>query len=249
MNRLTYVGHATVLLELGGTRLLTDPVLRSRLAHIRRIGPVPDPDVTRHIDAVLISHLHLDHLDVPSLRRLGADVPLLAPRGAGGFLRRAGFSRVTELAAGETTGVADLEVTATQAEHQNRRRPVGGPVADAIGFDIRGSRRIYFAGDTDLFPEMEKLRGGLDLALLPVWGWGSRIGPGHLDPEAAARAVGLLRPRIAVPIHWGALASPGLARRPELLREPPREFAGHVASLVPEVDVQVVEPGASLELT
>ena len=249
MSRLTYVGHATVLLELGGIRLLTDPVLRGRLAHLRRLGPAPDPDVTRDIDAVLISHLHHDHLDLPSLRRLEGDFRVVAPRGSGDFLRRAGFSRVTELAAGESTDVAEIEVAATQAEHQNRRRPVGGPVADAIGFDIRGSRRIYFAGDTGFFPEMEELRGGLDVALLPVWGWGSRIGPGHLDPEAAARAVALLQPRIAVPIHWGTLASPGLARRPELLREPPREFAAHVASLAPEVEVRVIEPGGSLELT
>jgi L-ascorbate metabolism protein UlaG (beta-lactamase superfamily) len=249
VSRLTYVGHSTVLVELDGIRLLTDPVLRGRIAHLRRRGPEPDPDVARRIDAVLISHLHHDHLDLPSLRRLEAAVPLAVPRGAGDFLHRAGFSRVIELAPGEVTTVGEIELAATRAEHENRRRPLGGPVADAIGFDIRGSRRIYFAGDTDLFPEMEELRGELDLALLPVWGWGSRIGPGHLDPEAAARAVALLQPRIAVPIHWGTLASPGLARRPELLREPPREFAAHVASLAPEVEVRVIEPGGSLELT
>jgi L-ascorbate metabolism protein UlaG (beta-lactamase superfamily) len=145
--------------------------------------------------------------------------------------------------------VGDLEVAATRAEHENRRRPLGGPVADPIGFDIQGARRVYFAGDTDVFPEMEELRRGLDVALVPVWGWGPRVGPGHLDPEAAARAVVLLQPRIAIPIHWGTLASPGLARRPELLREPPREFAAHLASLAPEVEVRVVEPGDSLELT
>jgi L-ascorbate metabolism protein UlaG (beta-lactamase superfamily) len=249
VRHLTYVGHATVLLELGGIRLLTDPVLRGRIAHLRRRGPEPDPDVQRGIDAVLISHLHHDHLDLPSLRRLGAAVPLVVPRGAGDFLLRAGFSRVSELAPGESTTLGDVEVAATRAEHENRRWPLGGPVAEAIGFEIRGSRRIYFAGDTGLFPEMEELRGGLDVALLPVWGWGSRIGPGHLGPEAAARAVVLLQPRIAIPIHWGTLASPGLARRPELLREPPREFAAHLASLAPEVEVRVVEPGDSLELT
>ena len=66
--RLTWVGHATVLLELGGARLLTDPLLRTRLAHLRRHGARPDPSVMEDIDAVLVSHVHLDHLDVRSLR-------------------------------------------------------------------------------------------------------------------------------------------------------------------------------------
>jgi len=113
---------------------------------------------------------------------------------------------------------------------------------------IAGGSRIYFAGDTDLYPEMAAF-APLDLALLPVWGWGPSLGAGHMDPEAAARALALLRPRVAVPIHWGTLFPLGLGRAyGDRLTEPPREFARHAARLAPGVRVEILEPGASLEL-
>jgi L-ascorbate metabolism protein UlaG (beta-lactamase superfamily) len=246
--RITLVGHATVLIELGRVRLLTDPVLRSRLGHLRRHGAAADPAVGERLDAVLLSHLHLDHLDLPSLRSLDPEIRLLVPRGAGGFLRQAGFANADELVAGDVVDVNGVAVAATRAVHAGQRRPLG-PVADAIGFAVRGERSVYFAGDTDLFPEMAELAPGLDLALLPVWGWGPTLGGGHLDPEAAARAAALLRPRIAVPIHWGTLYPRGLARwKPGPLRDPPRRFAAQVAEVAPGVEVRVLDPGESLEL-
>jgi L-ascorbate metabolism protein UlaG (beta-lactamase superfamily) len=249
VDRVTYVGHATVLLELGGVRLLTDPVLRPSVGLLRRRSPLPAPAVTQNLDAALVSHLHFDHLDLPSLRRLGREVRLFAPRGAGRFLRRAGFNHVTELAVGETAVVDGLEVAATPALHHGRRRPLG-PVAEPIGFEVRGDRRAYFAGDTDVFPGMAELAGGLDLALLPVWGWGPTLSPGHLGPKGAARAVELLRPRLALPIHWGTFFPAGLARRwPELLRDPAHAFAAWAAMVAPEVEVRVLYPGASLALS
>ena len=248
LGRMTYVGHATVLLDMGGVRLLTDPVLRTRVGHLRRQGPAPD--APRNLDAVLISHMHLDHLDLPSLRLLDPGARIVAPRGAGDFLRRHGHPEVTELAAGESTSVGAARITATPALHDSRRRPGGSPVAEPVGFRIdAGGHRTYFAGDTDLFDGMADLGGDLDLALLPVWGWGPTLGPGHLDPAGAARATALLQPRVAVPIHWGCLFPLGMAgRHPDLLRDPPREFAAQVAKVAPGVDVRVVEPGGSLEL-
>lgn len=238
-----------MLIELGGVRLLTDPVLRSRLGHLRRHGPAVDPAVGERLDAVLLSHLHLDHLDLPSLRSLDPEIRLLVPRGAGDFVRQAGFANADELAAGDIVDVNGLSVGATPAVHARERRPLGGPAADAIGFTVRGERSLYFAGDTDLFPEMAELAPGLDLALLPVWGWGPTLGEGHLDPDEAAQAAALLRPRIAVPIHWGTLYPRGLARwRPEPLRDPPRRFAAQVAEVAPGVEVRVLQPGESLEL-
>ena len=77
---ITYVGHATTLIEVDGTRLLTDPVLMSRIGHIRRIAPPPPAGL--HADAVLISHAHHDHLDLRSLRRLPEDIPVVAPPGS-----------------------------------------------------------------------------------------------------------------------------------------------------------------------
>lgn len=248
-DHLTYVGHATVLIELDGVRVLTDPVLRNRVAHLRRHSAPPAPDITRAIDAVLLSHQHLDHLDVPSLRRLAKDIPVFTPPGAGRRLARAGYDQVSELAPGAVAHVAGLSVRATEAVHDGRRWPLGA-TRPAIGFEISGSRRIYFAGDTARFPGMADLAGGLDIALLPVWGWGPTLGPGHLDPAEAAQAAALLQPRLAIPIHWGTFAPIGPWRwGASRLRGPAGEFAAQCASLTPGVTVAVLEPGSSLALS
>jgi L-ascorbate metabolism protein UlaG (beta-lactamase superfamily) len=249
-DRVTYVGHATVLLELEGRRVLTDPVLRRWVGPLRRQADDPRPDVGEGIDAILLSHLHMDHSDRRSLRRLDAQIPVLGPQGSGEFLRRAGFESVTELAPGDSETVAGLRVEATPAEHHGPRHPLSRDDVHAVGFRIGGRRRVYFAGDTDLFGEMEDLAGDLDLALLPVWGWGTSVGAGHLDPERAAQAAALLRPRIVVPIHWGTFFPLGLARwRREFLRDPPHRFARRAAELAPEVDVRVLRPGESTPLS
>jgi L-ascorbate metabolism protein UlaG (beta-lactamase superfamily) len=237
-----------VLLEVGGVRLLTDPALRPWFAHLKRHGAAPAPEITERVNAVLVSHLHLDHLDPASLSRLPRGVRLIVPRGAGDFLRGRGFPHVEELAPGQSQDVGGVEVLATPAVHDGRRWPFRGPRASPIGFVVRGAHSIYFAGDTDLFEGMAALEPGLDLALLPVWGWGPTLGPGHLDPERAARAAQLLRPRMAVPIHWGTFYPRG-RRMGDRLTAPPREFSDRVAELAPEITVRVLEPGESLALT
>ncbi|HYQ78494.1 MAG TPA: MBL fold metallo-hydrolase [Solirubrobacterales bacterium] len=245
----TYVGHATVLVDLDGTRLLTDPVLRPRVGPLVRHGPLPPPQTTADIDAVLISHLHHDHADLASLRRLGREVPLLVPPGAAGFFARHGFGDVTELAPGDSGEIGALTVTAVEADHDGGRRR-GAAEVEPVGFLIAGSRSVYFAGDTDLFAGMEGLVPGLDLALLPVWGWGPTLGPGHLDPEGAARAAAMLAPRLAIPIHWGTLYPLGLARlRPGRLNRPAAEFAARARELAPQVETRVLSPGESTSLS
>lgn len=247
-DRVTYVGHATVLAELDGVRLLTDPVLRSRVGPLRRHGRPPAPGVTEDLDAVLISHLHHDHADLPSLRRLGREIPVLAAPGSRAFLERRGFAAVSELAPGESSQVGGVTITAVEARHSSGSRFERH--SEAVGFLLAGRRRIYFAGDTDLFEGMAGLGPGLDLALLPIWGWGPSLGPGHLDPECAARAAALLSPRIAIPIHWGTLYPFGLARlRPDPLRTPPREFAAWMRDLAPQVEARVLAPGEAASLS
>ena len=242
------MGHATVLCEMGGSRLLTDPVLRGRLGHLRRHGAPPRPEVAQGIDAVLISHVHLDHLDFASLRRLGSDVRMLVPRGAGRLVARKGLTHVDELVAGDRLTVGGATVTAVRAVHDGRRHPLGA-VADTLGYEIAGAHRVYFAGDTELFDAMGELAGGLDVALLPVWGWGPSLGPGHLDPLGAARAAAMLRPRFAIPIHWGTLFPVGLASlRGHALVDPPHAFQRHLATLAPEVRARLLAPGEAMTL-
>jgi L-ascorbate metabolism protein UlaG (beta-lactamase superfamily) len=247
--RVTFVGHSTLLIEIDGVRLLTDPVLRDRVGPLRRQTPSVEPELYQGVDAVLISHLHWDHLDFPSLRKLDDSVTLIVPRGARDAIRRKRFRNVEELAVGESIDVGPVAVAATPAVHSGLPNTVAAD-ADTVGFTVTGSQRIYFAGDTDLFDGMGHLGDGLDAALLPVWGWGPVLGSGHLDPERAAGALRLLKPRIAVPIHWGTLAPIGLGRAPrkDWLHKPPREFARQAARLAPGVDVRLLEPGSSTEL-
>ena len=242
---ITWVGHSTVLVEQDGVRLLTDPVLRPRVLHLRRTGPV-DWETLHDLDAVLVSHAHQDHLDLPSLRLLGRSLPLVVPRGAARLLQRRGFERVVELKSGEETRVGSLTIRATHAEHMGRRGLFGA--TDALGYLVLGSGRVYFAGDTDIFEGMGSLAANLDVALLPVAGWGSRLPPGHLDPLRAAEALRLLRPRVAIPIHWGTYRRIGLSRDPAVLRGPAESFARLAAELAPDVDVRVVPVGGTLDL-
>jgi L-ascorbate metabolism protein UlaG (beta-lactamase superfamily) len=248
-DRLTFLGHSAVRLELGGTTLLTDPLLRRRFLHAPRAAPVPGAGILDDVDALLVSHLHMDHLDFPSIRALDRGVEAIVPAGGERVLRRRGFRNVTGLVPGEAARVGAVEVGATEADHDGRRWPVG-PAVEALGFDLRApGSRVYFAGDTDLFDGMKELGPGIDVALLPIGGWGPRVGRGHLDPERAARAAAMIRPRIVVPIHWGAYLRIDLARRrPHLLTDPPRELAAQVKAVAPGVDVQVLAPGSSLSL-
>jgi L-ascorbate metabolism protein UlaG (beta-lactamase superfamily) len=240
-DRLTYVGHATVLVEHAGVRMLTDPLLRAGVAHVRRRVPVPSLEPLMSLDAILISHAHADHLDVPSLRLLGHKGPLIAPRGCGSIISRAGVRDVIELVAGEQCAVGSIGVEAVPAEHDGRRHPLGRRIP-ALGYLLHGPARIYFAGDTDLFDAMDTLAGRVDVALLPVWGWGPRLPEGHLDPRTAARAVATIRPALAIPIHWGTMRSVGAGSGDDP-RAPALAFAEAVTSVAPATEVRILEPG------
>jgi L-ascorbate metabolism protein UlaG (beta-lactamase superfamily) len=246
-DRLRWLGHATVLVELDGVRILTDPLLRSWVLHLRRAAPLPVGGL-EGLDAVLISHVHYDHLDLPSLQRVDRGVPIVLPRGAGRLVRSRGFRAVEELEVGEATRVGALVVRAVPAEHDSSR--LFGTTSEALGYVLEGSRRIYFPGDTDLRQGMADLAPGLDVALVPIWGWGPSLGPGHLDPRRAAEALTLLRPRVAVPIHWGTYYPVQSTRLkpPAFLSEPVEAFQRAAAELAPEVDVRVLAVGGELLL-
>jgi L-ascorbate metabolism protein UlaG (beta-lactamase superfamily) len=182
------------------------------------------------------------------MRRVGDDVPLIVPAGAARTVRRRGFTDVSELRPAERTHVGELEITATPAVHDGRRYKVG-PKVEAAGYTIEGGgRRIYFAGDTDLFAGMKALGEDLDVALLPISGWGPRVGRGHLDPRRAAQAAAMLRPRKVIPIHWGTLLRADMERRTPDLREPARRFVDQLAKLAPDVSPEVLSAGDSLDL-
>ncbi len=230
-----------MLVDLDGTRVLTDPILRHRIMHLRTVHRSPSRAELGRVDAVLLSHAHRDHADVRSLARVGRRIPVVAPHAVVRSLRRRGFrGRAEPIEAGEDRAVGSLEVHATPAVH--------GRPGTAVGFLVRGTRSVYFAGDTDLFPEMEGLADPLDVALMPIWGWGPTLGEGHLDPERAVEAVRLLRPRVVIPIHWGSLHPLGMSDR-AFLRDPAPAFLRLAAERTPEVEVRVLRPGATTDFT
>jgi L-ascorbate metabolism protein UlaG (beta-lactamase superfamily) len=244
--RMTWWGHATVLLH-DRARILTDPLLTGALAHLhRRAGLVPAAPTG--LDAVLISHLHMDHLHLPSLALLEAGTPVLLPRGAARLLRRLPMP-VVEVSAGDVVPVGDATVRVVPAVHDATRWPGARLRAEAVGYVVEGAGATYFAGDTAVFPGMSDLHPNLDLALMPVWGWGPYLRGEHLDPVQAADCLPMVGADVAVPIHYGTFWPRGFGwLRQRVFHEPGREFAQRARTAAPLVDVRVLEVGTSTEV-
>ena len=240
----TWLGHATVRIELNGVSLITDPVLVNDIGPIHRYARPPDPADWAGVDIVLISHSHLDHLDLRSLAMLGSATPIVVPAGVARVVRGAGHNRVTELATGETMTFDTLSIRAVSALHSGFRPPFG-PRATAIGYVIRGDHVVHFAGDTGLSPAMSELSSDdIDVSLLPVGGWGPTLRGGHMDPAIAVEALRLIRPRMAIPIHWGTFWPRGLRWfRRELFERPGYTFAELAKASVNNIEVVALQPG------
>jgi L-ascorbate metabolism protein UlaG (beta-lactamase superfamily) len=208
---LTWWGHASATVEVGGTRVVTDPLLSDRLLHLRRYAPSP-PAEASDADVVLVSHLHHDHLHLPSLCRLRGDVPILVPRGGEALLRSVGAGRVRPVSPGDVVDVAGVTVSVLPATHGGGRGPHSRLHAEPVGFRVDGSGgSFWFPGDTDLRDDMRAV-GRVDLALVPVGGWGPTLAHGHMGPGDGAVAVLMVGATTAVPVHWGTFWPVGLGR-------------------------------------
>lgn len=251
--RITWIGHATVVIEIGGMRIVTDPALTMFIAHLRRRHPLPTIDEIG-ADVVAVSHIHMDHLHRPSLRRIGGSTSMIiVPTGSASLVRDLGFTEIHEMKTGDHTqielGTRTLRIEAVHADHSGSRGPHSRASVAAMGFVFRnGSQSVYFAGDTAMFEQMADI-GPVDVALLPVWGWGSTLGERHLNPETAAEATLLLRPTYVIPIHWGTY-SPVRARRgsPAWLDSPLAAFRQALRRINPDVNLIELSPGDSIEL-
>jgi L-ascorbate metabolism protein UlaG (beta-lactamase superfamily) len=207
---IAWLGHSTVMLDLDGTRLLTDPLLRRHAGLLRRRFPKPAPDLWRDPDAVLVSHLHYDHAEVASLRMLPPVPVLTAPENAA-WLRRKGLVGTPLGEEWERVGGGTVEVRLTRAIHEHRPMPHRPNAAN--GHLVRGAERsVWLVGDTSLYPEMTEIPDALgrrlDLIVVPIAGWGPRLSPGHLGPDEAVTACVRSGARWALPVHWGTLHPP-----------------------------------------
>ena len=212
---VTWVGHATFVLQIGGLRVLTDPVWSRRIPGVRPRFVPPGVALTdvRPVDAVVISHNHYDHLDAPTIRRLPRDVAVFVPAGLGDWFRRRGFRRVTELDWWESARLDGVRFGLVPAQHWSRRGPAdtcrtlwGGWMLTAPD-----DRRVYFAGDTgygDFFTAIARRYPRIDVALLPIGAYHPRwfLRSVHMDPAEAVRAfLDLGADRLGT-MHWGTFA-------------------------------------------
>ncbi len=246
MLRITYLGHASLLIEIDGVKLITDPLLRPRIMKVlRRVAPEAKREQLTGVDLVLVSHAHHDHLDVGSLKMIDGMPEVALPAPARPVVESMGLP-TRLMAAGDSFAVGDVMVEAVHASHDGRRMPWHRD-GTSLGYIVRGpSGSVYFAGDTDVFEGMADF-AGIDAAMLPVSGWGPRLPAGHMGPDEAVEAIGLIEPQVAIPIHWGTYERMAMRADPARARRAQR-FVDQVAELSPGVRAELLEPGGSLEL-
>jgi L-ascorbate metabolism protein UlaG (beta-lactamase superfamily) len=216
--RATWLGHSTLLLEVDGVRVLTDPVWSRRISPSSFIGPkrfqpVPVPiSQLPPLDAVVISHDHYDHLDYPSIVELArCDVPFYASLGVGAHLEAWGVptERITELDWWESVELpnSDFRITAAPSQHFSGRAAADRNRTLWSSFALRGPRHgVFFSGDTGLTPEYEEIArrlGPFDLVMLEVGAFHPAWGHIHLGPDNALEALRLLGGGSFLPVHWG----------------------------------------------
>lgn len=246
--QISYLGHSTLMIESAGVRLITDPVFRRRISIITRTHPIYKPDKIETLDAVLISHLHYDHLDLPSLKEVGPSPQIILPKGGGSILENNQMLNFREIEIGEQFEIGDLRIKVTFAKHDGGRNPISRKT-DCLGYLVQGSAQVYYPGDTRLFPEMAAVSDDIDVVLMPVWGWGPNLGPHHMSPREAAHALNLIKPKIAIPIHWGTYLPMGMQHiKPAFHSRPPLDFTHHARELAPEVKVVVLQPGETFTI-
>jgi L-ascorbate metabolism protein UlaG (beta-lactamase superfamily) len=214
--RVTWLGHSTLLVELDGHTILTDPVWGERSGPVDWAGPArwyPPPialeDLPR-IDAVLISHDHYDHLDHPTIVALkDHETRFIVPLGVGAHLAYWGVpeARIVELDWWDRTSVGALEVVCTPARHASGRTLIDSDRTLWASYALIGPRhRVYFSGDTGLFPALADIGdrfGPFDLTMIEAGAYGSAWPDWHLGPEQAVTAHRMVRGRVMLPIHWG----------------------------------------------
>jgi L-ascorbate metabolism protein UlaG (beta-lactamase superfamily) len=244
---ITWLGHSTVVLQLDGARVVADPLLGRHNGILRRRTTRPVREVWERPDVVLLSHLHHDHAELKSLRQLAPAPVLTAPLNAA-WLRRHGIASGVGLGT-EWYDVAGTEVRVRLVRADHSHRPMPHRPNPANGHLVQGpSGTAWVVGDTQLYDEMAELPalagGPVDLAVVPIGGWGAKLSGGHMDPEQAAVACARVAARAAVPVHWGTLHVPLMRERPRgWMDRPGDEFVAALRRHAPDCRPISLLPG------
>lgn len=199
---VTWWGHSFVTVTIGGIAVATDPLMARRLFHLRRASAPPPSEATR-CDVVLISHLHHDHLHLPSLRRFDDDIPIVVPRGAVAAVKPLKRLVTIEVEPGDRIEVAGVDIEVLSARHDGSRlKSAGHTPTRAMGFRFEaGGQSCWYPGDTG--PMDFSPIDAVDLALMPIGGWGPSLGDHHVDPVQAVDAIADVGARWVLPVHYG----------------------------------------------
>jgi L-ascorbate metabolism protein UlaG (beta-lactamase superfamily) len=207
---LTWIGHASFVMRLGGKLIATDPVWSERLAVVKRRSPPGVPlEALPPLDVVTVSHNHYDHLDAPTIARIGPGPLYLTPLGNGRWLQKAGAKQIVELDWWQSHTVDDVEITLVPARHWSMRAPWNRNDALWGGFVYKSpDGTAYHSGDTALFDGFSDIGarlGPIDWAMLPIGAYEPRwfMEPQHMNPEDAGQAFEQLRARTLCAMHWG----------------------------------------------
>ncbi|HEX2716957.1 MAG TPA: MBL fold metallo-hydrolase [Gemmatimonadaceae bacterium] len=256
--RITYIGHATVLIEVAGHRILTDPNFDVALGRFlpRVSAPGIALDALPKLDAILLSHAHADHLSFTSLAALPSDIPLFAPPKIAQWLATRGWKNATPLPWGGSVAVGDITIHAAVARHMGSRYGYDRWRGDASMYLLdTGTVSLFFAGDTGLTEATHRLVEDrlrphgrqLDVALLPIghapW-WKFNFRRGHLTTADAITLFERLDAKIFIPYHWGTFDHVTAKAHDAIVR-----LRAHLPTYARQHQVRIIEPGEAFELT